>query len=384
MVIGKTGVGKSSLFNYLCGQNIAKVGTGEAVTRKGEFQHTIVPMSGNLDYHIYDSWGLEANKAEEWKKLIEDKLENPLTEETKTKILWFTFTTKVLNTTGTSIHAVLYCISCNSRRIEPFEIDMMRYVLESQFKLIIVFTQADANGAKEAADGISKEINEKLAKFSGKYEFVGVSSPQLDSGDEMLIKKASSSPFGKEKLEELIFKDVWYNILYRTLDVWEKSEIQSVKNLRSYHNRMIEDFSVNGDFTDNIRPRAAIARDISERIQSDFQSRVSDIQSNLKKAIEQIREYYKAICKEALANSPQSNISVSFVDSKYGSNADVFAVTAASLVMTCIPVVNVIFKLFVEKDAMRDDLKKERDKIEDSIIKMIKDSRRSMFEKFSN
>ena len=52
--------------------------------------------------------------------------------------------------------------------------------------------------------------------------------------------------------------------------------------------------------------------------------------------------------------------------------------------MTCIPVVNVIFKLFVEKDAMRDDLKKERDKIENSIIKVINDSRISVLEKFQS
>lgn len=402
MVIGKTGVGKSSLFNYLCGQNIAKVGTGEAVTRKGQFDHIIVPMSGSLDYHIYDSWGLEADKADEWRELIKNKLEKPLLKDKQEKLFsggvntiinlfdFFNMSASVFGGTMTTaidngvIHAVLYCISCNSRRVEPFEIEMMKDVLESHFKLIIVFTQADANNASQTIDGISKEIDEKLSKYRDKYDFVSVSSPHLDNSDKMLIKKVSSEPFGKEKLEELIFKDVWYNILYRTLDVWEKSEIQSVKILRNYHNRIIENFSVNDDFIDNIRPRAAIARDISERIQSDFQSRVSDIQSNLKKAIGQIREYYKAICKEALADSPQSNISVSFVDSEYDSNEDVLAVTLASWVMTCIPVVNVIFKLFVEKDAMRDDLKKERDKIENSIIKVINDSRISVLEKFQS
>nr|WP_252866342.1 GTPase [Wohlfahrtiimonas chitiniclastica] len=54
-IIGQTGVGKSSLINYLFGDNVAKTGVGKPVTTNGfhEIKHFIKDMPVN----IYDSWG---------------------------------------------------------------------------------------------------------------------------------------------------------------------------------------------------------------------------------------------------------------------------------------------------------------------------------------
>lgn len=68
LILGMSGVGKSSFVNYLYGQEVVKTGAGRPVTGM-----KIEKLSCNLEniiLNIYDSWGLEANKSKEWKKLI--------------------------------------------------------------------------------------------------------------------------------------------------------------------------------------------------------------------------------------------------------------------------------------------------------------------------
>ena len=74
LIMGKTGVGKSSLLNYLCGQNKALTGTGKPVTGRG-FQNYDANIN-NQTVRIFDSWGLEADKTEEWLKILDTELEH--------------------------------------------------------------------------------------------------------------------------------------------------------------------------------------------------------------------------------------------------------------------------------------------------------------------
>lgn len=76
LILGKTGSGKSALINYLYGEEVLKEGIGKPVTAKGDFKSLRVPspLKPDVTITIYDSWGLEANRAEEWERLMREKL----------------------------------------------------------------------------------------------------------------------------------------------------------------------------------------------------------------------------------------------------------------------------------------------------------------------
>ena len=71
LIIGKSGVGKSSLLNYIFGREMQEVGVGAPVT-KVEIKEFVYPYDEHFEIHIYDTWGLEpsAQKADQWKKTI--------------------------------------------------------------------------------------------------------------------------------------------------------------------------------------------------------------------------------------------------------------------------------------------------------------------------
>ena len=71
LIIGKSGVGKSSLVNYMFGKELQKVGVGAPVT-KMEIKEFTYKYDDHFEMHIYDTWGLEPSvqKAEEWKRIV--------------------------------------------------------------------------------------------------------------------------------------------------------------------------------------------------------------------------------------------------------------------------------------------------------------------------
>ena len=76
LIIGKSGVGKSSLVNYIFGCERQVVGVGAPVTPRG-IKEFVYKYDEHFDIHIYDTWGLEpsAQKAEDWKKTILKEIE---------------------------------------------------------------------------------------------------------------------------------------------------------------------------------------------------------------------------------------------------------------------------------------------------------------------
>ncbi|WP_100403604.1 GTPase [Bacillus sp. FJAT-42315] len=60
-IIGQSGVGKSSLINYIFGEEVRDAGVGKPVTEQGFHEQEIV-LDG-IPITMYDSWGLEADNA---------------------------------------------------------------------------------------------------------------------------------------------------------------------------------------------------------------------------------------------------------------------------------------------------------------------------------
>jgi small GTP-binding protein len=128
VVIGKTGVGKSTLINSVFGENVAEVGLGRPVTqsiRKLEKEGT--PLA------IYDTPGLELQGDHSAENLLEQV----------TKLVNEGIQSEDVNQ---AIHCIWYCINTASSRVEPTEMNFLRKLGENTKRcnvpVILVLTQA--------------------------------------------------------------------------------------------------------------------------------------------------------------------------------------------------------------------------------------------------
>lgn len=179
LILGKTGVGKTSLCNYIFGAEIMKTGAGRPVTGMGIFEETI-PLSPQLVLHLYDSWGLEADKAESWKALIQQVLEQHDVREIKD---WF--------------HTIIYCLSAKSARVEEFDLEMIRALGQDGSPVLVVLTHCDVMNVETAIAAMRQEIITRTGV--GNQDIVEVSSHA-----KKLLSGKITQAFGKEKIIQRI------------------------------------------------------------------------------------------------------------------------------------------------------------------------------------
>ena len=193
LIIGKSGVGKSSLVNYLFGKELQPVGVGAPVT-KMQIKEFTYKYDKHFEMHIYDTWGLEPStqKAELWKKTIFDEIARHDKESISE---WF--------------NTIIFCLNAKSSRIEDFELDIMEQLLREKNHLTIALTHCRS---KDDPDGIvlRKSVREELEKRGidslEERNFVFVSN----------VKKAllggSVVQFGKEEIFVSIIRNVWASL----------------------------------------------------------------------------------------------------------------------------------------------------------------------------
>lgn len=154
LVLGKTGAGKTSLLNYLYGFDLP-VGAGLPKTGRGLHENVLV--RDGVSYHVYDTWGIEANALPEWRKEIMELVQKRNTSPYISH--WF--------------HAVYYCFSANTARIEEAEVEQVILpLLRSGCKVIIVLTNAEDGYRKaEKLQGMKDYLQERLTGRLGEAAF---------------------------------------------------------------------------------------------------------------------------------------------------------------------------------------------------------------------
>lgn len=139
VVMGKTGVGKSTLINTICAKEIAPTGSGNAVTKENKNYSTIVRVPvGDLKegkwslipfcFNLFDTVGLEINDGVSC-KTVQDIKKHII--ETKQ------------HSGPEDISIVWYCVDEQSNRFENNERDIIKYIsYECEIPILIVLTQS--------------------------------------------------------------------------------------------------------------------------------------------------------------------------------------------------------------------------------------------------
>ena len=215
-IVGQTGVGKSTLLNYLFGEQVAKTGIGKPVTERGFSSWET--FLGDLPIRLFDSWGLEANKAQEWMALLDRELSRRGTNEPVPS--WF--------------HTVIYCISAINARIQDVDAEIIMNFYAKKYNVIVVLTKSELMQSEELAtleSAIKSSTHRDIA-------LVRVCSRQHKLGNHTF------DTFGKIELRKAISRNFWSSILMRVpercqnvlvqrIDRWEKQSLDLLSAFRS-------------------------------------------------------------------------------------------------------------------------------------------------------
>lgn len=189
LLLGKTGVGKSTFINYLFEEDICVTGNGKPVTQNidGYINKNII----NMPIRVFDSKGLEVENL----KKIKTEIINFVNEKcNKTNIYdW--------------IHTIFYCINLNGARLEDEEIEFIQELQEKTLQVVhIIITHCDNNmnnKQQEMISYIKRKLQEKTQIETKIYCVNSV---------EEKTRRGIIKSFGRENVLNDIYKVLWENI----------------------------------------------------------------------------------------------------------------------------------------------------------------------------
>ena len=193
MIIGSSGVGKSTLINGILGEYLAEEGSGKRCTAIGKRY-----ISKKMPFiTLFDSVGTEIGKGH----TLEDVQEDTLDEITKNLNI---------NDPNEHIHCIVYCTTSN--RIFEDELKVILKIREKydgkRLPIVIVYTRALDDNEVEAKKGA---INEFLSKYGEKIsnDIFGITFIKVHAKEYLYERngqKFCDSIFGLAELVETCYK----------------------------------------------------------------------------------------------------------------------------------------------------------------------------------
>ena len=178
IVAGKTGVGKSSLINYIFGKEVAKVGDGQPVTQ--EIQEYDLE---NDNITLFDTKGIEAKDYEKTldniKKYLELRQDSPDEND--------------------EIHIAWLCISERGDRVEEADRELLKILSEAGIPVIGVFTKRES---KRESNFVNKVVEDNLLPEAKAIVRVRSITEEVEIEDNLVELK----PKGAEELLEETYK----------------------------------------------------------------------------------------------------------------------------------------------------------------------------------
>ena len=178
IVAGKTGVGKSSLINYIFGKEVAKVGDGKPVTQ--EIQEYDLE---NDNITLFDTKGIEAKDYEKTldniKKYLELRQDSPDEND--------------------DIHIAWLCISERGDRVEEADRELLKILSEAGIPVIGVFTKRES---KRESSFVNKVVEDNLLPEAKAIVRVRSITEEVEIEDNLVELK----PKGAEELLEETYK----------------------------------------------------------------------------------------------------------------------------------------------------------------------------------
>ncbi|MBC9789434.1 YcjF family protein [Carnobacterium maltaromaticum] len=169
LVVGKSGVGKSTLINTVFGEEIVHTGVGKPVTN----QISLIEQE-DFPVRIYDNVGFEIGSLGfDIKGVLKTLKGNPVQQLIK-KV-------QATENQDDDIHVVWYVVSGSGSRIEEAEISFIKWILEQKIPVILVLTKCyDLTEAKLLRKQIeqlvldAKDVILVLAKESDNQSVFGI------------------------------------------------------------------------------------------------------------------------------------------------------------------------------------------------------------------
>ena len=200
VVVGRSGVGKSSFLNYVAGKQVFETGNGDPKTQK-YFEANGVELSDkNVQFCLFDTKGLEAGNTKDWESIVFQEIDRR--DKSENIYDWF--------------HTVLYCIDASSKRIQEYEIQCIKELMQHS-SVVILLTKKD-RATPSDLENLKRTILEELGN---KIQIKAVCS--VESRNR---KGEVSKPEGLEQVLRVCFLGMWEKVakvyplkLLRSIDI---------------------------------------------------------------------------------------------------------------------------------------------------------------------
>ena len=152
MLIGKTGVGKSTLINNIFRENLAQTGIGKPIT-----QNLRKITKQGVPLNIYDTKGLELNSVAQMR--VRREINDQINQE---------------------IHVIWYCINGQANRIEDYEIQWIEE-LSRKTPVIVVLTQSlteESEKLRQSIDTLNLNIKGIQTIIAQPFKIGDIEIPQ--------------------------------------------------------------------------------------------------------------------------------------------------------------------------------------------------------------